>query len=152
MVPANLPGEGLIAGTFVGELTFLATGSSVTVPVSVVVGANVFNQINPINFTKEFGGANPLAQTQAIFGTGTTFNFTVAASTATGGAWLTASTTGGCGTCAMPNMVTATVNASPTLAVGTYTGQIVVTAQFGNLSITVPVTLTVGPVGCGTFR
>ena len=51
----------------------------------------------------------------------------------------------------MPNMVTATVNASPTLAVGTYTGQIVVTAQFGNLSITVPVTLTVAAAGTPFF-
>src|ERR1019366_6785560 len=37
-----------------------------------------------------------------------------------------------------------------TLAVGTYSGQIVVTSQTGDMSITVPVTLTVAPVG-GTY-
>ena len=37
VTPANLPGGGLTPGTFVGELTFTTTGSSVTVPVAVVV-------------------------------------------------------------------------------------------------------------------
>jgi hypothetical protein len=120
----NLPGQGLIAGTFNGELVFRSAGSSVTVPVTVVVGDNVFRQVNAINFTKPFGGANPLPQTLTIASTGTTFNFTVSASTATGGSWLTADNAsfGNCILCATPETITAVVNASPTLAVGTYTG------------------------------
>src|SRR3984885_2809715 len=50
IVPGNLPGGGLTAGTFVGELVFTAAGSSVTIPVSVAVGASVFSQVNPISF------------------------------------------------------------------------------------------------------
>src|SRR5262249_60354858 len=124
VVKANLPCAGLIAGTFVGQLAFRGAGSSVTVPVSVVVGDNIFNQVNAISFTKLFGGAKPLPQTLTIASMGTNFNFTVTSSTATGGAWLTVTTSTNCGLCAMPNTVTATVTASPTLAVGTYTGQI----------------------------
>src|SRR5439155_5527884 len=90
--------------------------------------------------------ANPLPQTLKIAGTDAIFKIPVSACTAMRGAWLTVSTTGGCGLCAMPNMVTATVSASPTLPVGTYTGQIVVTAQSGALSITVPV--KIGRASC----
>jgi hypothetical protein len=143
----NLPGMGLIAGSFVGELVFRTTGSSVTVPVNVVVGANVFSQVNAINFVKVFSGANPLPQILSVPSTGTNFNFFVTFSTATGGSWLSVSP-GNNGCCeATPNTIVATVNASPTLAVGTYTGQIVVTSQGGGMSITIPVTLQVEAAG-----
>src|SRR6185369_10374217 len=59
-------------------------------------------------------------------------------------------TNNGCGFCAAPSMVTATINATPTLAVGSYTGQIVIVPQTGFMAITIPVTLTVAPAG-GTF-
>lgn len=142
---ANLPNGGLVAGTFVGELVFQSPGtSSVTVPVSVVVGDNIISQVNAIAFTKVFGGANPLPQNLTIASTGTTFNVSLASSTATGGSWLTVSPVVGC--CyVLPHVITATVNASPTLAVGTYTGQIVVAASTGDMSITIAVTLTVSP-------
>jgi hypothetical protein len=140
---ANLPGAGLIAGTFVGNLVFRTAGSSVTVPVSVVVGANVFTQVSSISFTMPVGGANPLPQTIEMSSTGTNFNFSVAASSANGGSWLTVSTAGGCELCSTPQSIIATINASPTLAAGTYTGQIVATAQTGFMSVTIPVTLTV---------
>src|SRR5579859_2345814 len=52
ILPANLPGGGLTPGTFVGDLVFTSAGSSVTIPVSVVVGGSVFSQVNPISFTK----------------------------------------------------------------------------------------------------
>jgi len=140
---ANLPNGGSSAGTFVGELLFRTAGSSVTVPVSVVVGANVFDQVNPISFTMPVGAANPLPQTMEMSSTGANFNFSVAANTGNGGSWLTVSTAGGCELCPTPNSIVATINASPTLAAGTYTGQIVATAQTGFMSVTIPVTLTV---------
>ncbi len=141
--PADLPNGGLIAGTFVGNLLFQTAGSSVTVPVSVVLGANVFSQVNPISFTMPVGGANPLPQTIEMSSTGANFNFSVAANNGNGGSWLTVSTAGGCEFCSTPNSIIATINASPTLAAGTYTGQIAATAQTGFMSVTIPVTLTV---------
>ena len=102
LTKANLPGAGAVAGTFVGQLVFQTATGNVTVPVSIVVGANVFNQVNPISFAKVFAGANPLPQTLTIASTGTSFNYTVSAATATGGSWLTVSTPTGCGTCVMP--------------------------------------------------
>jgi hypothetical protein len=147
---ANLPGGGLTAGTFIGQLLVQTASSSTTVPVSVVVGANILSQVNPIDFMKVYGGANPLPQTLTIPSTGTNFNFDVTSSTATGGSWLTVSPGPGC--CySTPYSVTATVNASVTLAVGTYTAQIVVAAQSGGQSITIPVTLTVEAAGSAYF-
>jgi len=80
-----------------------------------------------------------------VASTGTNFNYVISSSTANGGAWLTAATNTGCGFCATPSMVTATINAAPALAVGTYTGQIVVISQVATLAITIPITLTVVP-------
>jgi Viral BACON domain len=148
----NLPGGGLTAGTFVGMLSFTAAGSSVTVPIEVVVGADVFDQENPISFTKPYGaGVDPLPQVLTIASTGASFNFTYDSATATGGSWL-AIASPGCGACATPNVITATVKTSPTMAPGTYTAQIVLT-QYTNpaTSITIPVTLTVGPMSGGDF-
>src|SRR4029077_18057169 len=85
----NLRRQGLVAGTFVGALTFRTAGETVTVPVSVVVGANVFRQVNAISFTKPVNGANPLPQTLTIASTGTDFQFSYSSATATGGNWLT---------------------------------------------------------------
>src|SRR5262249_52708097 len=113
------------------------------IPVSVAVGTSVFTQLSALTFTKSFGGANPLPQNLNITSTSANFNFTVASSTATGGNWLSVSTTGNCGLCGMPGTVTATVIAGPTLAAGSYTGQIVLTSQSGALSMTVPVYLNV---------
>ena len=103
-----------------------------------------------MSFTKVFGGANPLPQVVMVASAGASFNFTVAASTSTGGSWLSVSTVPSCGLCSTPEAVTATVNANVTLAAGSYTGQIVVTSQFGAVAMTVPVTLIVAPAG-GAF-
>jgi hypothetical protein len=138
----NLPGGGSVPGTFVGMLTFQATGSSATVPICVTVGDNVFRQINPIAFSMPFGGANPLPQILTVAGTGTSIRFTPTVATAKGGAWLTISPSG-VGCCFTPESFTASVNAS-TLAAGTYTAEITFTEYpSSNLSITVPVTLTI---------
>ena len=149
---ANLPNGGLIAGTFIGQLVVSGNGTTVTVPVSVSVGANIFTQVNAINFTKVFGGANPLPQTLTIPNTGSTsLTYTVSSSTATGGSWLSVSPGPGC-CVTTPSSITATVNASPTLAVGTYTAQIVVLPyENEGVTLTIPVTLTVAAAGSSYF-
>lgn len=140
--PALLPGGGQVAGTFVGQVSFSTTGGSVTVPVSVVVGASVFRQINPISFTMPAGGPNPLPQILSLASTGSNITFNAVANTSKGGAWLSVSPSGNeC--CQAPESVTVSVNAT-TLAAGTYTGQVTFTQFLSDaMAITVPVTLTV---------
>src|SRR5262249_54449757 len=143
---ANLPGGGATAGHFIGQIVLSQpSGGSMTIPVSVTVGDNIFSQINPINFTKVFGGADPLPQTLMVPSTGTNFNFDTNAYSANGGHWLSTNVVGfNC--CTTPRAVTAVVTADPALAVGTYTGEIVFTVEGnGSQAITVPVTLTVEP-------
>ena len=151
---ANLPGQGLVAGTFNGEVVVQTTGSSVSIPVSVVVGSvatglDAFEQMNPISFTMTAGGANPLPQTLTVASTGANFNFTFLASTGNGGAWLSVDNISwnNCVLCATPKSMTAIVTAPVGTPAGTYTGQIVFTSQLGTQAITVPVTLTVTAPG-----
>ncbi len=143
----NLPNGGAVPGQFIGQLVFTqATGGSVTVPVSVVVGADIFRQVNGISFTKVFGGNDPLPQELLIASTGANFNFDTSVYTSSGGAWLKAVAVGfNC--CTTPRAVTAVVTADPTLPVGTYAGEIVFTGPEinGGSAITVPVTLTIVP-------
>jgi hypothetical protein len=148
IAPSNLPGGGLVPGTFCGQVVFSTTGDTATIPVCVVVGPNVFSQINPLSFTMPSAGANPLPQVLSITSTGTNFNFyNVSVSTAKGGNWLKLNSTSGVfGT---PTAFTVSVNAS-TLAAGTYTGEIIFSEYpSNNMAITVPVTLTV--TSCGAF-
>jgi hypothetical protein len=148
----NLPGAGMTAGTFIGQISFQTSGDSVTIPVAVVVGANVFSQINGISFTKPFSGADPLPQTLTIPSTGTNFTYSVKTNTAKGGSWLSVSdpSWNACSLCTTPHPLNVIITTLPTLAVGTYTGQVVITQQFGSMTITVPVTLTVEP-SAGTY-
>jgi hypothetical protein len=144
---ANLPGSGTVAGTFIGHLTFQAPSGNVTIPVSVAVGTNILSQVNALAFTRVFGGANPLPQTLTIASNGTSPGFEVDAYAATGGNWLAASLDGSSCCYSTPHTVTASIVASPTLAVGTYTAEIVITASNEATSVTIPVTLTVVAAG-----
>jgi hypothetical protein len=88
------------------------------------------------------GGSNPSSQVVAVASTGTNFNFSAAANSATGGAWLTISPKG-TNCCATPANITASVSAT-TLPAGIYTGQITFVEYFQqNMAMTVPVTLTI---------
>ena len=152
ITPASLPGAGAVAGTYTGQLLFTATGSSVTVPVSVTVGSAtspLFTQVNPIDFTMPQGGA-ALPQVLSISSPGTNFTFSTAVHTGTGGSWLSISNVGGeC--CNTPFALTVSVNAS-TLAAGTYIGEIIVQEYYQDeLTMTVPVTLTVAAPGTTFF-
>ena len=143
VVASALPGGGLVAGSFVGELVLRSAGSTATIPVSVTVGANVYVQLPAITFTKPFGGANPPSKDVTIASTGTNFNFGHNWYTANGSPWLSV-TVAGFNCCTTPRAITANIVASPSLPVGTYTGEIVTTAEGnGSSAMTIPVILTV---------
>ncbi len=146
---ANLPGGGATNGTFVGQLLFQGSGDSVTIPVAVTVGPAVFTQINPLNFTMAFGGANSLAQVLNIAMTdNSTIRYSASVVNAKGGNWLAISPSGN-GCCFTPLANTVSVNAG-TIAAGTYTAEIIIT-EFANpgRAMVVPVTLTV--LSSGSF-
>jgi hypothetical protein len=148
---SGLPGGGTLAGTYVGQIVLHAASGNITIPVSVVVSANVFKQVNAINFTKPFGGANPLPQVLTVASSGTTVRFTATAVNANGGNWLTLSPSG-VGCCFTPEAMQVGVNAASSLAAGSYTGQVTFTEYpGGTMSMTVPVTLTVAPSGAPFF-
>jgi hypothetical protein len=137
---ANLPNAGLVAGQFTGQILFQEPNSTVTVPIDVVVGDSVFEQVNGITFTKPLNGADPLPQVLTIASTGTPFSFTASAISATGGNWLKVSPSGFC--CTVPSILTVSASPDITLAAGIYTGQVLATS--GSQSISVPVTLIIG--------
>lgn len=146
---ANLPGGGATNGTFVGQLLFQTSGDSVTIPVAITVGPSVFEQVNPLNFTMAFGGANPLAQViNVAMSDNATIRYSASVSNAKGGNWLAISPTGA-GCCFTP--LANTVSVIPgTIAAGTYTAQIVLT-EFANpgRAMVIPVTLSV--ISSGPF-
>ena len=139
----NLPGGGVLAGTFTGQLLLEAPTGVATVPVTVTVGKAVFSQVNPISFVMPFGGANPLPQVLTIpAADNSTIHFSASAATSKGGNWLSISPSGNaCCYTSLP--VRVSINAS-SLAVGNYTGEINV-IEYANpgRSMTVPVNLAV---------
>jgi hypothetical protein len=139
----NLPGGGVLAGTFTGQILLEATGGIATVPVTVTVGKAVFAQVNPISFVTPFGGANPLPQILTITtADNSTLRFTATAVTSKGGNWLSISPFGNaCCFATLPVMVSVKSSA---LAVGNYTGEISI-VEFANpgRSMIVPVNLAV---------
>lgn len=143
--PANLPGGGLIAGTFTGQILLQADGNQVTVPVSLVVGDNVFRQINPLSFTMTSGGANPLPQVITVASTGTNFTFLAVTANSTGGNWLTITPSAYGFGISTPQAVTVSVSPAATLGAGTYSSQIVMKSADGTQGLTIPVTLTIAP-------
>ena len=109
--------------------------------------AQQFAHIDPLFFSKGYGGANPLPQVLTVTSTGSAIEFNASASTSTGGDWLAVSTTGDC--CMTPAPVSVTVTPSAALAAGSYSGQVVFTG--GGTSLVVNVTLVVAPAGEAVF-
>ena len=89
-----MPGGGTHGGDFTGELVFKAASGNVSIPVSVLIGPNVFTQAGPLNFTMTLGGSNPSAADIAVSSTGTNFTFSASSATGNGGAWLSISPKG----------------------------------------------------------
>ena len=149
--PKDLPGNGLVAGTFVGEVLLQSSGNRVTVPVTFTVGANVFRQVNPLNFTKVYGGANPLPQVITVASTGTNFPFNAVTVNSTGGSWLQINPSAYGYGINTPQAITVSVNPAITLAAGTYSSEIVVESEAGGQALTIPVTLTIEPTTATFF-
>jgi hypothetical protein len=127
--------------------------SSETVPISVVVGTAVFQQVNGITFTKPLNSpTNPLPQVIPLTtSTGAAITgITVTAISATGGNWLSVSpSTYCCNTPSGPAELTISATPDITLAAGTYTGE--VTAMNASQAITIPVTLIIGDPSTAFF-
>ena len=134
----------LIAGSYSTTVTLNATGAaSVTVPVTFTVATAPVPPaigVSPtsLSFTAIKGGADPATQTLSISNTGGgTLNWTAVDNAS----WLTLLTLLGQASGTGNAVVTISVSTG-TLAVGTYTGSIIISAT-GATSITVPVTLNV---------
>lgn len=154
ITPESLPGNGAIAGTYTGNLFFLAGTDTATIPVTVTVGANVFRQIDPISFTMPVGGANPLPQILTIgnteFNTPLSF-YDATAETDSTVSWLSVTS---CNNsfypCQTPVGIAVNVQNAGTLAAGVYAGEVTVYEDTDpSSSITVPVALNV--VGSGAY-
>jgi hypothetical protein len=151
ITPANLPGQGKIAGTFTGQVLLKSGTDTATVPVSVTVDDAVLLQINPISFTKTVNSTtNPLPQVISVANTdpsATAIGFSISTVPGTGGSWLTASINGG--TYYAPQAVTLSVAPNVSLAAGTYTAEVIISS--GTQPVVVPVTLTIEPAGVPYF-
>ena len=145
VTPSKLPGAGVVAGTYVGQLAVQTAGDEATIPVAVTVGASVFPQVNPLSFNMPSGAVNPLPQLLTVASTGTYLGFYAQTFNAAGGNWLQvpASFVEGYSQ-NTPYAIPISINAAG-LAPGSYTGEVLVTTTNYSESMTVPVTLTVSP-------
>ncbi len=140
--PSNLPGSGLIAGAYTGQVVLQTSGDTVTVPVTITVGTSVFTQLNALSFTKAFQGGDPPSQLITAASTSAAFGFTYAVVNSTGGSWLSISP--GSGSSSTPQAITVSANPSISLAAGTYGAEIILKSTDGTEANVVPVSLTVG--------
>lgn len=132
---------GLAAGTYQTNITvFGTTGPSISVGVTFTVGT-IGVSPSSLAFTYQVNGLFPGGSTLTLSAASAT-NVTVAASTASGGNWLTVPQTG-----AAPGTVAVALNPAvvgPGMGAGTYNGTVTITPPSGPAA-TVPVTLTVSP-------
>lgn len=149
--PTKISGGGLIGGTFTGLISLSENGQQISVPVSFVVGANVFRQVNPLTFTMIENGANPLPQVITSASTGTSVSFQASVYNSTGGSWLSINPSNYGFGVAMPYNITASVSAPTGLKAGTYSAQIVLHAADNSQGVNVPVTLNVLPKAATMF-
>jgi uncharacterized protein (TIGR03437 family) len=131
----------LAAGTYQGSVLLTSGGGIVTqVPIVFNVAASSGLTLSPglLGFAYTLGAAAPPNQIVQVSGSQ---SFTAAATTSTGGTWLSVTPTSGTGSASL------TVTANPAgLAAGSYSGAIVVTPA-GGTAQTVAVTLTVSAPG-----
>ena len=144
IVSANLPGKGLVAGIYNGQIVLTAGTDRQTIPVAVVVGANVFKPVAPLSFSEPSGGPNPASQAISLASTGTNFAFFGQAANGNGGTWLNISPSSfGCCGLETPLSITTSVSPSSTLAAGSYIGEIILTSAAGDQGMVVRVKLTI---------
>ncbi len=141
-------GSKLTAGTYTGVVTVTAagpngspvSGSPATVQVTLVVTSGTVSAApTSLTFTQAAGGSAPAAQPVTLSGTPGPVNFTVSATTASGGSWLTPTPASG----TTPATIQVSASAG-SLAIGQYTGTVTITAPGATGSpISIPVTLNV---------
>lgn len=138
---------GLAVGTYKGTVAIASAGASNSpqlVGVTLIVQSSTSKpnlSSAPTSLTFNASGTTAIpSQTLALSSSGAALNLTAAASTTTGGNWLSVTPVTG------TTPVSLSVSASATgLAAGTYQGQIMVTSTgAANSPLSVPVTLTVG--------
>jgi len=138
-ISVGVNATGLAAGQYTGSVTVASGGATATIAVSLTVA--IANQVflTPSSLSFSPGGAN--IQSVAInSASAMELAWSAAVTTASGGNWLTISTSGYTG-----GQIQVYVDASA-LAAGTYQGTITVSTPQGTPATqTVPVTLTVGP-------
>lgn len=147
-VPVNP--SSLSPGPYQGTVTVTAPAadpSSQTFTISLTVvaaGAPALSVVTKsLNYSFSQGAQQAEQQTIPIGNSGGgTLSYLAAASTSSGGNWLSVMQDGAGATLSTPDLLTVTVNPSA-LAVGTYTGLITITA---NTTIAIPVTVTVSAV------
>jgi len=149
-VSVTVDGSKLPAGVYNGAVTITATtpstgGSPATIPVTLTVLAGTISATpTSLTFGQVVGGTAPASQTVTVSGTPGTISFSIATSEDSNGAavnWLSATPATG----TTPGTVTVSASAG-SLAVGSYTGKITITAASPGASgspITIPVTLNV---------
>jgi uncharacterized protein (TIGR03437 family) len=141
--PANLS-----PGTYQGTITAMApdatagTATTISVTFTVAPGTGPSLSVDKTSFSFPYARTSAArGQSLTVSNTGTgTLNFNATATTNAGGNWLSVSS--GSGTVQAGTPVALSVTADPTgLAPQTYTGQIAITSNGGN--ITIPVTLAI---------
>ena len=141
---ANLPGKGLVAGIFNGQIVLTTGGIRQTIPVQAVVGAKVFEPVAPLSFTKPYDGANPTYQVMNVNSTGATLGFYGQAADAVGGNWLVINPDSfGCCGASTPEPIQVSIAPATTLVAGSYVGEIIITSNAGDQGFVVPVTMTI---------
>jgi trimeric autotransporter adhesin len=137
----------LAVGTYNGTVTIAstgATGSPITIPVTLNVVTSQTLTVTPatLTFSAITGQSSPSSQTASISSSGSSgVSFTAAATTASGGSWLTVTPTSG----VTPAQLTVSVS-TPTLAAGNYTGTITINSPNAATPSTITVNLTVATI------
>ncbi|MEO8099465.1 MAG: hypothetical protein ABI811_17330 [Acidobacteriota bacterium] len=138
--------SGLAAGTYTGRIIITAPAAAngpLNVPVTITITPPASISVSPpsLSFTASAGATAAQTGTISVTSSGANMPFSAAPSTQSGGNWISSSTS----TSNTPGTVGVTIN--PTgLGVGTYTGQITITAPSAiNGPVDVPVTLTINP-------
>ncbi len=142
-VSVSISPSGLTPNTYTGTVTMSAPGAtSVLVSVTLVVTGPPTITASPtsLNFNYQLAGTAPAAQGISITTGTTALAFTAAATTTSGGSWLSVTSSG-----TTPGSVAVSVNIAK-LNPATYNGSITITVSgASNSPLAIPVTLTVTP-------
>jgi hypothetical protein len=140
---SSLPGAGKVAGTYTGQVRIASSTEVTTVPVTVVIGTNVFKPLPAVEFSKPTSSSSVPGQSITVSSLGASINFGVSHFSGRGGNWLAVGQNGCC--YGMPTTLTLSVNPSVSLSDGVYAAEVVLTQQDGSTAMTIPVYYTVGP-------